>query len=67
MNEDREILMRPPRYADNGHRAPLSWGPSYLDPVETHKLPVWYWPFELIGRAEAKLLARHPISFWEKP
>jgi hypothetical protein len=55
---------RPARDSRTGHR--LASTLTGRAPRQTRSLPWWYWPFELVGRIETRLLARHPIEFWEK-
>ncbi len=55
--------VRPPRYPCTGHRAPIEYD---LEPCQTRELPIWYWPFELVGRLETRLLAKHEVEFFRR-
>lgn len=52
----RALVWQPPRrYLRGGHRAR---SPDGRAPIPTREFPVWWWPFELAARAQARA-ARH--------
>ena len=53
---ESELYAPPPRYLANGHRA--SW--NGLVPIETRRYPMWWWPFEIAARWQARLVKRLP-------
>lgn len=53
MTHAHEAPLAPPRCTACGHRMPSAPG---LRPVETRRLPAWFWPAELIARLCARAM-----------